>query len=295
MEYLLHILVIIEIYAILSVSLNLVAGYMGMLSLAHAAFFGVGAYTFTLILVDMQISFFVGGTIAIIASAIAGAIVAFPSLRTKDDYFVITTFAVQVVALGIMMNWISVTNGPMGLSNIPRPVILGWRINTHFEYAILAGILCSVVILISHRLTASPYGRVLKAIREDEILTNSLAKNVFVYRLSMFVITAAMAGLAGVLYSSYISFIDPSTFTIMESIFIISIVIIGGTASIKGAVLGAAVLVLLPEILRAIGFPTGIAAHLRQILYGGLLVAVIMWRPQGLVGEYSFNEQEKRF
>lgn len=135
----------------------------------------------------------------------------------------------------------------------------------------------------------SPFGRVLKAIREDEVFTQAAGKDVAAYKVLVFVIGAGMAAVAGVMYAHYISFIDPTSFTVMESIFIISIVIIGGAGSMWGPIIGAVVLVTLPELLRFIGLPSSVAANTRQIIYGGLLVAFMMWRPQGLMGEYSFR------
>lgn len=140
----------------------------------------------------------------------------------------------------------------------------------------------------------SPFGRVLKAIREDEVFAQALGKNVASYKVLVFVIGAGMAALAGTMYAYYISFIDPTSFTVMESIFIISIVIIGGSGSLWGPVAGSVILVLLPELLRSIGLPSALAANLRQMIYGGMLIAFMMWRPKGLLGEYSFRAEEVR-
>ena len=145
---------------------------------------------------------------------------------------------------------------------------------------------------IVRRIVQSPFGRVLKTIREDEVVALAAGKNVAVYKVTVFMIGAGLAALAGVLYAHYISFIGPGSFTIMESIFIISIVIIGGAGSLRGPVLGAVVLVVLPELLRFIGMPSAVAANVRQIIYGGLLVAMMMCRPQGLLGEYAFQKRE---
>lgn len=139
------------------------------------------------------------------------------------------------------------------------------------------------------RLVNSPFGRVLRAIRENEIFALSLGKDIARYKVLVFMVGAGMAAVAGSLYASYISFIDPTSFTVMESIFIISIVIIGGAGSLGGPVIGAVLLVILPEALRFLGFPSSEAANLRQIVYGILLVLVIIVRPQGLVGRYGFG------
>jgi len=227
---------------------------------------------------------------AVILSGLLGALLGIPSLRIRDDYFAIATFAFQVITFSIMNNWVSFTGGPMGLPGIPQPAIFGWKITTHYDFLFLISILCIVTMWISHKIVTSPFGRVLKAIREDEVFAQAMGKNVASYKVLIFVIGAGMASVAGVMYAYYISFIDPTSFTIMESIFIISIVIIGGAGNIWGSVLGAAVLVILPEALRFLGMPSSIAANMRQIIYGALLVIFMLFRPQGFIGEYSFKK-----
>jgi branched-chain amino acid transport system permease protein len=290
MEYLLHILILIGIYVILSVSLNLIVGYSGMLSIAHAAFYGVGAYVAALMAIEFHSPFLANIICAVILSGLLGALVGIPSLRIRDDYFAIATFAFQVITFSVMNNWVSLTSGPMGLPGIPQPTLFGWEINNHIDFLLLVSILCVVTLWISHKIVTSPFGRVLKAVREDEIFAQAMGKNVASYKVLIFVIGAGMASVAGVMYAYYISFIDPTSFTIMESIFIISIVIIGGAGNIWGSVVGAAVLVILPEALRFLGMPSSIAANMRQIIYGALLVIFMLFRPQGFIGEYSFKK-----
>jgi branched-chain amino acid transport system permease protein len=139
------------------------------------------------------------------------------------------------------------------------------------------------------RLVRAPFGRVLRAIREDEVFTQSFGKSVTGFKVKAFVISAALAAVAGSLYAVYITFIDPTSFTVQESIFMLAIVIVGGAGNLWGSVIGAVVLVALPELLRFVGLPSAIAANVRQILYGGLLVVMMLWRPQGLLGEYRFD------
>ena len=176
----------------------------------------------------------------------------------------------------------------MGLPGIPPLVIFGWKVSSHFEFLLVVGCFCSLILWLTCRIVHSPFGRVLKAIREDEVFALAAAKNVAVYKVLVFVVGAGMAAIAGCIYTYYITFIDPTSFTIMESIFIISIVIIGGAGNVWGSLAGATFLVAMPEALRFLGMPPSVAANVRQILYGALLVACMMWRPQGLFGEYSF-------
>jgi len=294
MEYLLHILILIGIYIILSVSLNLISGYTGLVSIAQAAFYGVGAYVAALMALKLQSPFLANIICAVLLSSLLGAAVGIPSLYIRNDYFVIVTFAFQVITFSIMNNWVSFTGGPMGLPGIPQPTILGLEVSSHIAFFVLVGILCALTLWISSRIVRSPFGRVLKAIREDEVFAQAVGKNIASYKVLVFVIGAGMAAVAGVMYAYYISFIDPTSFTVMESVFIISIVIIGGAGNLWGPVAGAVVLVLLPELLRFIGLPNSVAANLRQIVYGGSLVGFMMWRPKGLLGEYAFHAGEVR-
>ncbi len=258
--------------------------------MAHAAFYGVGAYVAALMALNLGSPFLVNVVCAVVVCAVLGAVVGIPSLRIRDDYFVIATFAFQIIVFSVLNNWVSFTGGPMGLPGIPQPVIFGWVVSSNLEFLFLVGFFCVVCMWILNRIVRSPFGRVLKAVREDEVFAQAGAKNVAAYKVLVFMIGAGMAGVAGVMYAHYISFIDPTSFTVMESIFIISIVIIGGAGSPWGPVVGAVVLVTLPEALRFVGMPSSIAANVRQIIYGGLLVAFMMWRPQGLLGEYSFGK-----
>jgi branched-chain amino acid transport system permease protein len=289
LEYLLHILILIGIYVILAESLNLIVGYTGLLSIAHAAFYGVGAYVAALMSLKLGSPFVINIVCAVVISGLLGGLVGIPSLRVKEHYFVIATFAFQVIAFSILNNWVSFTRGPMGLPGIPQPVIFGWKISSHLAFLSLVCAFAALTYWICHRIIKSPFGRVLMAIREDEVFALAAGKNVAVYKVAVFVIGSGIAAIAGALYAHYISFIDPTSFTVMESIFIISIVIIGGAGSLSGPVIGAVVLVMLPEILRFVGLPSSVAANIRQILYGGLLVAFMMWRPQGLVGKFGFQ------
>jgi branched-chain amino acid transport system permease protein len=292
-EYLLHILILIGIYSILSLSLNLLVGYTGILSIAHAAFYGVGAYVAALMALKLHSPFLLNLVLGVIGAGVIGALVGIPSLRIKDDYFVIATFAFQIIIFSVLNNWVSFTSGPMGLPGIPQPDIFGLEISTHWGFLILTSLLAVIVYWICRRIVRSPFGRVLKAIREDEVYSRAAGKAVSSYKVKIFIISAGLAAIAGVLYATYITFIDPTSFTIMESIFIISIVIIGGAGNLRGSVVGAVVLVALPELLRFVGLPNSVAANIRQMLYGSLLVVFMVWRPQGFIGEFGLERESE--
>lgn len=289
MEYLLHILVLIGIYTILAVSLDLLAGHTGLLSIAHAAFYGLGAYTSALLAVHMGAPFLVGILVGMAVAALVSLVVSLPSLRLHDDYFVIATFGFQMILFSVFNNWMDVTRGPLGIPGIPQPSIFGWTLQSHVGFVVLAAILATFAYVVVGRISTSPFGRVLRAIREDEVFAQALGKNTLRFKVIAFAVSAALAASAGSLYAHYITYIDPTSFTVMESILVISMVIIGGAGSPWGPLIGAVVLVVLPEALRFVGLPSSVAANLRQIFYGTLLVVMMMVRPRGLVGQYGFG------
>jgi branched-chain amino acid transport system permease protein len=290
MDYLLHIIILINIYVIAGITLNLLAGYTGLLSISHAAFYGIGAYTAALLSLNYHINFLPAIAAAIIVSALIGFVIGFPSLRIKDDFFVIATFGFQVILFSIMNNWMELTNGPLGLPGIPQPSFWGFEINSHLSFLILTLVFAVIIYLLCRKIINSPFGNVLKAIREDEIFAQSLGKNVSSYKIIMFSVSAGLVSIAGALYAYYITYIDPTSFTVTESIFMLSIVIVGGSGRLPGSIIGAVILVSLPELLRLIDIPNSIAANMRQILYGGLLTLFMIFRPKGIYGEFSFKK-----
>lgn len=289
MEYILHILVLVGIYTVLAVSLDLLAGHTGLLSIAHASFYGLGAYTTALLAVHFGAPFLVGVLAGMAVAALVSFVVSLPSLRLHDEYFVIATFGFQMILFSIFNNWMDLTRGPLGIPGIPHPSVFGWKIQSHLGFVVLASIFAAFAYVIVGRLTTSPFGRVLRAIREEEPFAQSLGKNTFRFKVIAFAVSAALAASAGSLYAHYITYIDPTSFTVMESILVISMVIIGGAGSPWGPLIGAVVLVTLPEALRFVGLPSAPAANLRQVFYGALLVIMMMVRPRGLVGRYGFG------
>lgn len=289
MEYLLHIFVLVGIYVVLAISLDLLAGHTGLLSIAHAAFYGLGAYTSALLAVYLGASFLMGVLTGMVIGAMVSLVVSLPSLRLHDDYFVIATFGFQMILFSILNNWMALTHGPLGIPGIPQPSIFGWTIRSQIGFVVLVGIFAAFAYVVVGRIITSPFGRVLRAIREDEVFARALGKNTVRFKVTTFAVSAALAASAGSLYAHYITYIDPTSFTVTESILVISMVIVGGAASPWGPLIGAVVLIALPEGLRFIGFPSSVAANLRQIFYGFLLVVMMMVRPRGLAGRYSFG------
>jgi len=288
-DYLLHILVITGIYIILTLSLNLVVGYTGLASLGHAAFSCVGAYASSLLALRYGVSPWIGLPIGACSAAILGLVVGAPSLRLKGDYLALATFGLGVIVYSVAKNWMAVTRGPMGLPGIPGFSIFGYQISSVWAYLILVAFFVFLTFFVLRRVVKSPFGRVLRGIREDEVAALAMGKNVNKYKMIVFVVGAFFAGIAGSLYAHYITFIDPSSFTVMESITILLMVVFGGMGSLGGSFVGAAVLVIFPEMLRFLGMPSSVAAPLRQMIYGLLLIVLMLKRPQGILGTYRWK------
>jgi branched-chain amino acid transport system permease protein len=287
MAYLIHLAILIGIYSTLAVSLNLVVGYTGLLSVTHAAFFGLGAYATGIIMTTTGFGFFISVAVGIIVGLIISLLIGLVLSKFNDDYYALASLGFGVIAFSVYLNWQSLTRGPLGIPGIGRPEIFGFKLSENLHFLILVLIAFALIYWFSRFIINSSFGRVLKAIREDEEAIKIFGYNTPHYKLLIFMISAGMAAVAGSLFASYITFIDPSTFTLLESIFIISIIILGGLANLKGSVLGAIFLILLPELLRFVGFPSEIAGQMRQVVYGLLLVLLMLYRPQGLLGEYK--------
>ncbi len=284
-DFLLHILIMANIYIILSVSFNILLGYAELFSMAQGAFFGIGSYVVAIFVMKFGVNFLVAILIGILFATIISGLLAIPALRVSGDYLVIASLGFQVLIYSVFLNWESVTNGSAGLAGIPRPRLLGYTINSLLEYFILSLLFMLVCLFITNRVLNSPFGRLLKAIRDDEVAAKSFGKNVTYIKVKAFMVSGGLAAIAGGIYAQYATYVSPGSFTIEESILILSMVIIGGAGTTKGPILGALILTFLPQVLRFVWLPEQIAANLRQIIYGALLVAFMMFRPQGIFGK----------
>ncbi|MEK9201269.1 MAG: branched-chain amino acid ABC transporter permease [Patescibacteria group bacterium] len=287
MEYLVHLGILFSIFAILALSLQLVVGYTGLLSVTHAAFYGIGAYVTALLITNLGVNFFLALIAGVIITAFVALLVGFVLSKFRGDYYALGSLGFNVIVFSIFLNWQDVTRGPLGIPGIDRPDILGFQFSENIVFLVLSLAFLALSYWLSKWVTDSSFGRVLKAIREDEEAVSVFGYRTLFFKLAIFVFSAGVAAIAGALYATYITFIDPSSFTINESIFILAIIILGGLGSLRGAIIGALVLILLPEALRFVGFPSDIAAQMRQVIYGLILVGLMLYRPQGLVGEYK--------
>lgn len=286
MEYLVHLGIIIGIYAILGVSLNLVVGFAGLLSVTHAAFYGVGAYALAILMLQCGWGFFPAAIAGMGLAGILGLLIGVASSKFKGDYYALVSFGFNIIVWSVMLNWQELTRGPLGIPGIPAPSVFGHEIGSNEGFLIFSFFAALVAYLICDFIAQSSFGRALKGIREDEDALRVFGYDTSTYKLAVFASSAAIAAFAGSLYASYISFIDPSSFTLNESIFILATIIVGGLASLEGSIVGAAFLVLLPEALRFVGFTPDVAAQMRQVAYGLILVILMLYRPQGFMGKY---------
>ena len=286
MEYIFHIVIMLNIYIMLVLSANLTIGLANLLTMCQAAFYGIGAYIGTFFLMQFHIPLVVIIAVVALVTGAFSLLVSYASVKLKGDFFVLATMGFQLIVYTILYNWTPVTRGPYGIPGIPGIRILGiWEVSGVYGYLAISIILAAATVYVFHRLHNSPYGRELRAIKADELMVQSMGRDTVAAKAWAFFISAAVAGVAGVIYASYVSYIDPTSFTLNESIFIISALFIGGIGNVKGPIFGALFVVLLPELLRFVGLPDAIAANLRQIIYGLSLILVVYFRPQGLFGK----------
>jgi branched-chain amino acid transport system permease protein len=286
MGYFTNIGIFMGIYVILNISLNLTIGFTGMLNIGHVAFYGLGAYTSALLTLKLGMPFWFAFVMAGVVAGAFGLVLGYPGIKLRGDYLALATLGFAEIVRIVLKNWTSLTRGPLGLPGIPKP--LGF--SDQSMYLLLVIVVAIVTYIVVKRLTQSPFGRVLRAIREDETAALALGKNVIKYKIWALVIGSIFAGFAGSLFAHHITFIDPSSFVVQETILLLSMVVLGGLASVEGSVIGAMILVALPEPLRFLGLPSSIAAALRQILYGLILVVLMMYRTEGIMGHKTWRD-----
>jgi branched-chain amino acid transport system permease protein len=286
MDYLFHIGIVVAIYVILGLTLNLVVGYTGLLSLSHASFFGIGAYVTAIATTQYGMNFFVSLPIGIVIAGLTGLLIAALLSRLRDEQYALASFGCNTIIFSIFLGWPALTGGPLGITGISKPELFGFIFDSKVSFFILCAAIAVVVYGIVFLISRSSFGRTLQAIRDDEHVARLLGHNTPLHTLVIFSLTAGIAAVAGSLFASYVSYIEPGQFDIMESIFILAIVILGGMANICGTVLGALLLVVLPELIRFIGFSAESGGHLRLLIFGLSLVVLMLFRPQGLIGRY---------
>lgn len=286
-DYHLRIIVLSGFYVILALSLNITTGFAGLLSLGHAAFFGLGAYTSALLMVGAGWSFWPSMVAGTAGAALVGALLGIMSLRLRGDYLAIATICFAEVLRLLALNWVGVTRGPMGIPGIPAPELFGISFESQQAFYYLVGILVAIVIYTAHTISGSPFGRALFALRDNELAAEAMGIDTRRYKVAAFTVGAMFAGMAGALYAPWQTFISPDNFTLLESVMVLCMLIVGGLGSIWGVVCGAVLLTLSLEILRPL-------EDYRMAVYGALLVALMIYRPQGLLGAFNLRVIWKR-
>ena len=268
------------IFIILASSLNLVTGTAGLLSLGHAGFYGIGAYAAALLSTRLGLSFLATLPLAGVAAGAVGVLVALPTMRLVSIYFAVATLGIGEMIYVILLNWTGFTHGPMGIRGIPPIDLLGWQPGTPlFDYLVVAAVTALSLWAMS-RLMHSYYGNALRAVREDDQCADAMGLNVVRLKIEAFGVSCFFAGIAGALFCHTAGFISPDQFRFAESINILAMVVVGGLGSLPGAVIGAALLIILPEALRSFG-------DFRMIAIGSIMFLSILLQPKGLLGEAS--------
>lgn len=287
MDYFLHILVLFGIFATLAVSLDLLVGWMGYMSVAHASLFGIGAYGTALSLVNLHAPFLIAIIIGVLLAILASFVLTMLTSRISQEYVIISTFAFQMVVFIGMGNWVQVTGGPYGVVNIPRPLVFGMTISSTGAFALSALLLMGLTIVCCRVLVRAPLKRVLRAIAEDEAIALSVGKNTTAIKFVICAFAAVFAALAGGLYATYMRYIDANSFSLTESILIFCMVVIGGPRTRVGPVAGALVFAAIPTLFRLIGMPSSSTSQLRQLFFAILLVVIVIKWPAGMAGDDS--------
>ena len=294
---------VVGIFGILALSLNLVIGYTGLLSIAHVGFFGFGAYVVAILTYDpppeltrltggdefpiVAMNFFAALLIAILIGGLVAFLLGITFSRFRDDFYALATLGFAVIAHGIFTSARYFTRGPFGINFIPAPSLGFWTFNDRWEYLTLVMIFLGLIALIAWYIVNTSFGRILTAIREDEKAIEVFGYRVTYFKLAVFVISGMMASVAGALFTGFTKIVTPSEFILLEGIIISSIVLIGGLATIWGSVLGALVYILMEEGLRFVpGLPVEDIGQIRIGILGLLLIVLMLFRPQGLVGKY---------
>ena len=280
--YYIQVLVFIGIYSILALSLNLLNGYVGLLSIGHAAFYGIGAYASAKLVMEVGLPFPLAMLGSGIVAGIFGYLIAKPTLRLSGIYMTLATLGFNMIFFLVLQNWMSFTNGPLGIMDIPAPGIFGYKIETRVQYYYLILVLVLLTIGSMHRLMTCRFGRALVGIRENELAAEAMGVHTTRYKIQAFVLAAFYAGIAGSYYAHFVKFISPDSFYIYESFILLAMLAFGGQGNLIGPVMSAAMLIIIPEVFRFL-------QEYRMLVYGSVLIIMMLVRRQGLLGGKSYS------
>lgn len=274
--YYIGILVFLGIYSLITIGLSLLIGYAGQISLGHAAFFGIGAYTSGILSTRFGLSPWFGMLAAIFLACGVAFVIGAPALKLKGHYLAMATLAFGKIIYIVFNQWRSLTGGPSGFGGIPRFTFAGFAFESDFSYYYFVWAIVLFVFLASINLINSRVGRALRSIHGNETAASCMGVDIAGYKLKIFVVSAGLAGLAGSLYAHFVTFLSPGTFNVMFSVFLLIMVAVGGMANIWGALVGTSILTILPEYLR-------VFKDYDILIYGGVLLAIMIFLPEGLL------------
>lgn len=280
--YIIDVTILSGIYIILALGLNVVVGFTGLLNLGFVAYYAIGAYSFALLNTKLGLGFWSAMPFAVLITVLGGFLFAIPAVRLKGDYLALVTLGFGEIVRITLNNWDSFTKGPNGISGITPPSLFNFEFSTIFSFYYLVLFFVIITIVVMQRVRDSKIGRAWIAIREDEIATSAMGINNTMYKLYSVAFGAFWAGIAGCLFAAKMRFISPESFSFMESVLILCMVIVGGLGSIAGVVIGAIILVFLPEVLREVQL-------YRMLALGAGLVILMIFKPQGLFGGKSVS------
>lgn len=281
-QYFTQLIVFACAYALVGGSISITMGYAGLFSIAQAALYGAGAYTCALLEIHLGLDLALAGICAIAVAVVIAVVTGFPAVRLKAEYLVVGSLALQLVATTIFTQTKSL-GGADGLVGIPVPKLFGMTLanETYWIASCLVVAVCYVLLAL---VLQSPWGRLVRAVRDDEVAVAALGKNVLAAKVTVIAISGALAGLAGCIYAEYVLYISPDDFSINISVAFLAVALIGGANRVAGGIVGAIILVGLPELLRLWTLPPNVAGQLQELIYGALLVLFMMFRPQGIIG-----------
>jgi branched-chain amino acid transport system permease protein len=296
LNFFLLILIYSGIYALMAIGQNLITGYTGLLSLCHAGFFAIGAYVTAILTTAYGWPFWLTLPFSMLLAALFGVLIGLPTLRLNGDYLAIATLGFGEIVRNILNNWDSLTGGPMGIQRIPMIKVFSYTISPYKKVGFLVIVIILVLIAyyLFERLGRSRMGRALQAIRDDEIAAASMGINVTKYKVWAFAIGASVAGVAGSLQAVFALSVTPNSYTFMVSIMVLCMVVLGGMGNYKAVILGAFIIQLISYFPQLTGLSSVIPPQFKQILFGLILVVMMIWRPQGIIGARSYRVGQKK-
>lgn len=282
MDLVLHLIIVWVIYVLAVVALNHVLGHGGVLSVGHSAFYGVGAYTCAILGTRSKVDV-LWLLAAAFGAALASSFLIAPLVRRlRDESLVLVTLGFVMTFGAAVNSCIAITRGPLGIANIPPPVLMGHTVTSRTSFAIIATVACLGLVALLRRVERSPIGVILRSQIDGDDIALAFGHDPRHWRIAALAISAGATGVAGALHALYVGYIDPTSFSINESILLVAMVIVGGRRSLAGSIIGAAVLVAIPELLRLVGLRAESAAAMRQVMLGLAIVITLLLRPQGL-------------